>query len=104
MRFWVIPRGYFQDLGLRAGKFFSLRPACKATFVCQGTTEQLAEKVILRTRRDEKHPSGAKARRAFVVLSARLKSCPFKTDAMKRRSFHSHVARLQISVLILRYA
>ena len=100
----MIPGLHFRGLGPRAGKFFSLRDACKSTFVCQGTTEQFAEKVILRIRRDEKHPSGAKARRAFVVLSARLKSCPFKTDAMKRRSFHSHVARLQISVLILRYA
>src|SRR5580658_6419134 len=39
--------------------------------------------VARRDSKSEKHPSGAKARSAFWSLSARLKSCPFKTPLVR---------------------
>jgi hypothetical protein len=46
-----------------------------------GTTEQAAEKGLILVGNRGKHPSGAKALVHFLVVTARLKSCPFKTAA-----------------------
>jgi hypothetical protein len=40
--------------------------------------KEAAEKLRVSGEIDEKHPSGAKARVDSAVLTARLKSCPFK--------------------------
>jgi hypothetical protein len=43
--------------------------------------EQLAEKGLILAGNRGKHPSGAKARVHYLAVTARLKSCPFKTAA-----------------------
>jgi hypothetical protein len=53
-----------------------------------GRAKQAAEKRLHLDRRTEKHPSGPKGRVDIVRLTARLKSCPFKT-AVKMEFFRS---------------
>ena len=47
-----------------------------------GTTKQGTEKVEISGESDEEHPSAAKAGVDFIDLSARVNSCPFKTNLL----------------------
>ena len=92
------------DLSARipAAFFFCGRVRCAVSFLKRAGSVEGVNSLWRKSKSLKNFPRGLKPTLHYQRLAAQLKPCPFKAGDMKRRWIHSHVARLQISVLILR--